>query len=139
MAVGFAIAWRTKTEAETEEVWKKLTTAVPVGELSPTNAEVMVKSNWVMSVRSDLYEVGQITLKDSSKWQFAFASHHALERPESFVVFKNETNMIRARGYGFCCEVDFGKTKQPENSAEFIGLLETGFGFTLIRRGPPFE
>ena len=125
--------------AKTERIWKVLEGVASQTVLVSTNADFPAKNNWWFGDRNGSYEVGQVTLKDGSAWQFAFASHHVLERPESFVVFKNGPRLIRAEGYGFCCELEFDDQKQPMDSVEFLRQLQVQLGFATSTRGFELE
>jgi hypothetical protein len=65
---------------------------------------------------------GILKLKDGTLLRFAFLSHHVADDHESHTVFKSNGYARYMKGY-FCCEVEFGSLKQPDNITEFDKLI----------------
>ena len=68
-------------------------------------------------------ERGLVRLADGTILHFAFLSHHLAKDHDSHTVFTGSTYHRNITGY-FCCEVDFGDLKAPENQTAFDRFLD---------------
>ncbi len=119
LAVGAALAWHHAIEVAR---WRDLAAHLPTA-TQAVRPDYSHTHKWWFGVNDDKYQVGQVELGNRDVWQFAFASHHQLDGPDSYTVFRGKTGTVRFKGPAFCCEVDFGDRKQPADAEAFITLL----------------
>jgi hypothetical protein len=85
------------------------------------DAKRSYKNRYDVPVFSEI-ERGIVALKDGEIIRFAFISHHASKDRNSHSYFQGDKYKRYIRGW-FCCEVKFGREKQPKDIAELNSLL----------------
>jgi hypothetical protein len=72
--------------------------------------------------RDSIFENGIIRLHDGTIVTFAFISHHTSKDHQSYSYFKSSGYSKFVKGW-FCCEVEFGDTKQPKDIFQLNDIL----------------